>query len=234
MEVLLITKEYLLIDSREDSVLSETVEHLARIINIQSKKQFLEIGDYVINDICIEAKSAADFLASVRNKRIFNQIDNMDREYNRNFLVIYGTLEQAVSYLNHTKYNSRQWREKLKKMFIGAISSIALNTDIKPIWVTNVNTAAHFIVGCHAHSDKDLVLHKMLPKKIRTEDVRIDILCSITGITLEKAKILLEEFGSIAEISLQNPSEIMKIKGLGKVTSNNILKALNSEQEVVY
>jgi len=233
MEVLLTMSE-LLIDSREDSVLSETVEHLANIVNIKCKKQFLEIGDYVINDICIEAKSAADFLASVRNKRIFNQIDNMDREYERNFVIIYGTLDEAVSYLNHTQYNNRQWKSKLKKMFIGAISSIALNTDIKPIWVTNVNTAAHFIVSCHAHHDKELVLHKMLPKKIRTDDVRIDILCSIKGITLEKAQTLLEEFGSIAEISLQNPLEVMKIKGLGKVTANNIIKALNAEQEVKY
>lgn len=224
----------LMIDSREDSVLSETVEHIATIMNVKTKKTFLEIGDYVINDICIEAKSAADFLASVRNKRIFNQIDNMDREYNRNFLVIYGTLEEAVSYLNYTNYNSRQWKEKLKKMFIGAISSIALNTDIKPIWVTNVNTAAHFVVSCYAHSDKELVLHKMLPKKIRTDDVRIDILCNIKGITLEKAQLLLEEFGSVAEISLQNATEIMKIEGIGKVTANNIIKALNAEQEVQY
>ena len=81
---------------------------------------------------------------------------------------------------------------------------------------------------------QDLVLHKMLPKKIRTDDVRIDILCSIKGITLEKAQTLLEEFGSIAEISLQNPSEIMKFKGLGKVTATNIIKALNAEQEVQY
>ena len=122
----------LMIDSREDSVLSELVEHIATIMNVKTKKTFLEIGDYVINDICIEAKSAADFLASVRNKRIFNQIDNMDREYDRNFLIIYGTLEDAIEYLNYTNYNNRQWREKLKKMFIGAISSIALNTDIKP------------------------------------------------------------------------------------------------------
>ena len=224
----------LMIDSREDSVLSETVEHIATIMNVKTKKTFLEIGDYVINDICVEAKSAADFLASVRNKRIFNQIDNMDREYNRNFLIIYGTLQDAIEYLNYTNYNNRQWREKLKKMFIGAISSIALNTDIKPIWVTNVNTAAHFVVSCYHHADKELILHKMLPKKIRTDDVRIDILCSIKGITLEKAQQLLDEFGSVAEISLQNPSDIMKLKGIGKVTANNISKALNAEKEVQY
>ena len=224
----------LLIDSREDSALSEMVEHFAHIANIKSTKQFLEIGDYVINDICIEAKSAADFLSSVRNKRMFNQLDNMDREYNRNFLIIYGSLDEAVAYLNYTKYNSRQWREKLKKMFIGAISSIALNTDIKPVWVADLATAAHFIVGCHTQADKKLVLHKMLPKKIRTEDVRLDILCSIKGITLEKAEVLLEEFGSIAEIALQTPKEIMKLNGLGKVSANSIIRALNSEEGVQY
>jgi ERCC4-type nuclease len=62
----------------------------------------------------------------------------------------------------------------------------------------------------------------------------LDILCTIQGVTVEKARILLEEFGSLLEIATCEIKDIMKVKGIGKVTATNISKALNEEQEVKY
>ena len=186
--------------------------------------------------MCIEAKSVEDFLQSVRNKRMFNQISNMEDSYVRNYIIIYGNLSDVGSYLNHVRsnFNDRSWRLKLQKMFIGALSSIALNTKTTPVWVADVESAAHFIVACEHHCDKEIDLHKMLPKKTRTDDVRLDILCTIQGVTIEKARILLSEFGSLLEIATCDVKEIMKVKGIGKVTATNISNALNEEQEVKY
>ena len=222
------------IDSREDSQLSKIVIHLAEKAKIDIEKKWLEIGDYIVGDCCIEAKSAADFLASVRNKRIFNQLDNMDRTYNKNIILIYGTLDDAMEYLYRTKYNSMSWRTKLKKMFVGALTSIALHTDVKPVWVDNYRTAAHIILATTEHINKDLIIHKELPKKIKTDDVRVDVLTEIQGVSVEKAKALLKTFGSIVEISMSSVDDIIKHKGIGKVTATSILKALNSENEVKY
>ena len=224
----------IVIDSREDSQLSRTLESFAERAKIKTEKKWLEIGDYIVGDCCIEAKSTADFLQSVRNKRIFNQLDNMDRTYNKNIILIYGTLEDAVQYLERTNYNSTSWKNKLKKMFVGALTSIALHTDVKPIWVDNYRTAAHIILATTEHIDKDLIIHKELPKKIKTDDVRVDVLTEIQGVSVDKAKALLKTFGSIAEISMSSVEDITKHKGIGKVTANSILKALNSEEEVRY
>lgn len=224
----------IIIDSREDSKLSGAVIRIAKANKIDTEKKWLEIGDYIIGDCCIEAKSTADFLQSVRNKRIFNQLDNMDREYNKNIILIYGTLDEAISYLNRTQHNSPAWRDKLKKMFIGALTSIALHTDVKPIWVENYNIAAHIIVASSKHIDKNLIIHKELPKKIKTDDVRVDILTEIKGVSVDKAKALLKTFGSIAEISMSSIDDIIKHKGIGKKTAEYILKALNEEKEVKY
>ena len=224
----------IIIDSREDSQLSRAVEDIAKRKKIETEKKWLEIGDYVIGDCCIEAKSAADFLQSVRNKRIFNQLDNMDRTYNKNIILIYGTLDDALEYLHRTNYNSMSWRTKLKKMFVGAITSIALHTDVKPIWVDSYRTAAHLILATTEHINKELIIHKELPKKIRTDDVRVDVLSEIKGVSVEKAKALLKSFGSIVEISMADIQDITKIKGIGNKTAYHILKALNSENEVRY
>ena len=224
----------IIIDSREDSQLSRTLESFAERAKIKTEKKWLEIGDYIVGDCCIEAKSAADFLQSVRNKRIFNQLDNMDRTYNKNIILIYGTLDDAIEYLHRTQYNSTSWRYKLKKMFVGALTSIALHTDVKPIWVDNHRTAAHIILATTKHIDKNLIIHKELPKKIKTDDVRVDVLSEIKGVSVEKAKALLDTFGSVTEVAMSNVDDIIKHKGIGKVTAENILKALNSEDEVKY
>jgi Fanconi anemia group M protein len=222
------------IDSREDSQLSRHVIDLCDKQNIEYEKIWLEIGDYIIGDCCIEAKSAADFLQSVRNNRIFNQLDNMDRTYNKNIILIYGTLDDAIAYLERTNYNSIKWRTKLKKKFVGALTSIALHTDVKPVWVDSYRTASHIILATVAHIDKELIIHKELPKKIRTDDVRVDVLSEIKGVSVEKAKALLKTFGSIAEIIMATNKEICKLDGIGPKTAANILNALNSEKEVKY
>ena len=119
-------------------------------------------------------------------------------------------------------------------MFVGALTSIALHTDVKPIWVDNHRTAAHIILATTEHIDKNLIIHKELPKKIKTDDVRVDVLSEIKGVSVEKAKALLDTFGSITEVAMSNVDDIIKHKGIGKITAENILKALNSEDEVKY
>ena len=119
-------------------------------------------------------------------------------------------------------------------MFVGALTSIALHTDVKPVWVDNYRTAANIIAATTQHIDKELIIHKELPKKIKTDDVRVDILSEIKGVSVEKAKALLKSFGNIVEISMSDIKDIIKLDGIGNKTAENILKALNSEEEVKY
>tara|TARA_R110002020_G_scaffold99855_1_gene236663 strand:+ start:51 stop:734 length:684 start_codon:yes stop_codon:yes gene_type:complete len=226
----------LLIDSREDSQLSKHIIKLCDKEKQPYEKKWLEIGDYVIQtspSLCVEAKTTADFLQSVRNNRIFNQVDNMDKEYDVNILLIYGDLNEAVSYLDRVG-SSIKWRNKLKGMFVGALASIMMHTDTKVVWVDNYRTAANVVVASYMKIDKKLIIQKQLPKKIRTDDVRIDLLTSIKGITVNKAKLLLKKFGNINEIGNTTEKEIRKIEGIGSVTARNIYVALNSERGVKY
>ena len=228
----------LLIDSREDSQLSKHIVKLCDKENKPYEKKWLEIGDYVIQttpSLCVEAKSSADFLQSVRNNRVFNQIDNMDKEYDVNILLIYGNLDDAVSYLDKKGYGSSvKWKNKLKGMFVGALSSITIHTDTKVVWVDNYRTAAHIVLSCYANINKKLIIQKQLPKKIRTDDVRIDMLSTVKGISIEKAKLLLKKFGTINELLNANEKEICTIEGIGKGTAQNIHEVFSAEDEVKY
>ena len=86
----------LVIDSREKSLLADLVKKKAKSLNIKTDIKWIEVGDYVYDDVCFEAKSAVDFLGSVLSKRMWTQLDNMDRCYKNNILVIYGDLDKAI------------------------------------------------------------------------------------------------------------------------------------------
>ena len=91
-----------------------------------------------------------------------------------------------------------------------------------------------FIVACFYNEDREVDLSKMLPKKKRTDDVRVDLLIQIKGITQEKAKLLLEKYGSLANITKSDVKSLMTVEKIGKITATKIIEALNDEKEVSY
>ena len=70
-----------------------------------------------------------------------------------------------------------------------------------------------------------------LLRKTATEDMRIDILQG-AGCSVAIAKRLLEQYGSIVEISSLNEKELQAIEGIGKVRAKRILQAFNSENPI--
>ena len=225
----------LMIDKREKSELAALIIKRADILHIPYSYEWLEIGDYVLQtepSVCFEAKSIQDFLGSVRNKRLFNQIDNMQDAYNINIVLIHGYLEDAVGYLDMVGSNDIRWKNKLKGMICGAISSINIHTNTKCLWVPTVDEAAHIVMASCTQVKKPLIMKKQLPKKTRSEDVRIDVLVGIDGVSAKKARALIKDFGSIIEIGSSSIDDLIKIKGIGKVTAGNIIKTLNSERKV--
>ena len=122
----------LFIDSRENSKLGDMVTVQANKMGILNEKKWLEVGDYVIGNVCFEAKSAVDFLQSVVSKRIWTQIDNMDKWYDRNFVVIYGSLEDALSSMKYItnmnqNINPKQLKVTYTNRFKGAIGRLRLD-----------------------------------------------------------------------------------------------------------
>ena len=117
-------------------------------------------------------------------------------------------------------------------MFVGAIGALEVQSNVKVLWVPDLTSAAHCVLAIHSHLDGSFQLKKQLPKRTRTDDLRIDMLTQIKGVSPAKAKTLLKIYGSIAEISQLKIEQITKIEGIGKILANRILKTLNEEKEV--
>jgi len=63
----------------------------------------LSYGDYIINDtITVERKTAKDFLISIIDGRLFNQLSNLKKFCNHPILLIEGNLYETEHNLNTT------------------------------------------------------------------------------------------------------------------------------------
>jgi len=225
------------IDDREKSVFNRLVEVKAAKRNLRFEKKRLEVGDYVIGDVCFEAKSAHDFIASILNKRIWTQLDNMDRCFNRNFLVIYGTIDDAIKFTKYTKAfsNMKQASKEqiLGNKFNGAIGRIMLDTDISVLWTrTEAEAAEQLVMLAKMAPVERAAIRPSVPKRVATSDVRVDLLTTIKGVSVKKAKLLLGQFGSIMELGEHEYRELGALEGMGDTVAKRILNVLKSEGEV--
>tara|TARA_R100001510_G_C7653942_1_gene212459 strand:- start:2013 stop:2702 length:690 start_codon:yes stop_codon:yes gene_type:complete len=226
----------LVIDSRENSRLSKLVMQQAKAIKVPCEKRWIEIGDYVFDNVCFEAKSTTDFLGSVMNKRLWTQLDNMDRHYETNVVIIYGDMQEAIhNVIQHSpsKMPIATRSIMLNNKFLGAIGRIVLDTDAKPFWVKSEEEAALIITA--VSKMKPITRETIAPqifKRITTDDLRIDLLSSIKGVSIKKAKLMIEQFGSIMEIGECSAYELQAIEGIGETLAKRIVSTLNSEEKV--
>tara|TARA_Y100001938_G_scaffold144790_1_gene220144 strand:+ start:10595 stop:11284 length:690 start_codon:yes stop_codon:yes gene_type:complete len=226
----------LIIDSRENSRLSKLVMQQAKAIKVPCEKRWIEIGDYVFDNVCFEAKSTTDFLGSVMNKRLWTQLDNMDRHYETNVVIIYGDMQEAIhNVIQHSpsKMPIATRSIMLNNKFLGAIGRIVLDTDAKPFWVKSEEEAALIITA--VSKMKPITRETIAPqifKRITTDDLRIDLLSSIKGVSIKKAKQMISQFGSIMEIGECSAYELQAIEGIGETLAKRIISTLNSEEKV--
>ena len=76
----------LIIDSNERGPLHDSVIRKAESIGLSIDKKTLVVGDYLLGNACVEAKSISDLFQSSHSGHLWRQLDNMDANYERFFL----------------------------------------------------------------------------------------------------------------------------------------------------
>ena len=91
----------------------------------------------------------------------------------------------------------------LANKFLGAYGRIVLDMDTKPLWVESEEEAAEIITVCKMQPMDRPSIKPRIHKRLATDDLRVDMLSTIKGVSESKAERLINEFGSIMEIGEQ-------------------------------
>lgn len=192
----------IIVDYREKNSLvpSELIS-----LNFNLEFQQLKVADYILNNIAIERKTVNDFISSILNKRLFNQLQEI-KQYPKYFLIIEGIEENELYNDLPEGINGNAIR--------GVLLSIILNYQIPIIFSKDEKDTALFIKVLSKKQSKKHISLNPKKKSFNKEEQKQFILESFPGIGPATAKKLLKEFKSIKNI-LNTPIEELK-KIIGK------------------
>jgi len=222
-------KPQLIIDSNERGTLCESVERKAAKAGLTVARQALVVGDYLLGGACVEAKSISDLFQSSHSGHLWRQLDNMDANYERFFLVVHGSIDKYVAMAK--KNGKKVSYSRIQNELIGTLARLMSDFECQVFYCNNVSEAASFIVRLHDKLHKPASKHGAQSiRRVASNDLRADMLATVPGIGMETAQKMLEKCGSIEEMCF--PESLKEIKGLGTVRRKLLIEILTSEEPV--
>ncbi len=205
----------IIVDDRERLMLRVFHE-----LNEKVEVKRLDIGDFVIGNVCVERKTIRDFVNSIIDKRLFTQIDLMKKNYEKQILIVEG--EGDI-------YSQRNVHPNAIR---GAIASIAIDFGVPIIRTSSPIETAKMLIAIDrriSKESKEVSLHKRKP--ISENELQVYIVSSLPEVGTLLAKNLLKKYRSIKRIFNLNEKELMEVEGIGKRKAKKIYEIINREYE---
>jgi ERCC4-type nuclease len=194
-------------DNREKNslVISELV-HLGFNVIFEQ----LEVADFLIKDVAIERKTVSDFISSMLNKRLPEQLINLD-QYEKKFLLIEGIEEQE---LYSDRIKNENGRIGVNPNAIrGFLLDIILKYQVPIIFTKNYEDTASFLSVLAKKSEKPVESLRAKRKARNKKEQMQYILEGFPGIGPQMAKKLLTHFKSIKNIINAPEIELQELIG---------------------
>lgn len=206
----------ILADHREKNnrVVKELID-----FGISVKTAQLTTADYIISGkVGVELKKVPDFVASIIDGRILDQVRDLKNLFNKAVIIIEG--EEDI-------YNVRNVHANAIR---GMLASIALDFHVPVLYTKNPqDTAALLAVMAKREQGKeiDFTLHSLKPKSIHEQQEFI--VSAFPNIGVQTAKILLEHFGNIKNLVNATEEQLTELKGIGDKTAKQLVKMFEEE-----
>lgn len=191
-------KPKIIIDYRErNSLVASELMKLG--FEIEFKE--LKVADYIVRDVAIERKTVSDFISSMKNRHLINQLEEL-KQYENKLLIIEGIDEQELyNEDNHLGMNPNSVR--------GFLLSILLKHKIPIAYTKNSGDTAKFIQVISRKKERETPLNITKKSLNKKEQIQF-IIEGFPGIGPTTAKKLLEKFKTIQNIINASQEELEK------------------------
>ncbi|MFP4116209.1 MAG: ERCC4 domain-containing protein [Candidatus Aenigmatarchaeota archaeon] len=209
-----------LADNREFR--SNVVKELARK-DCRVRPEQLEVGDYILSDrVAAERKSCNDFLSSVFDGNIFEQLHDLKDSFEKPVLIIEGE-------------NLYAKRDVHPNSVRGAVASIGIDLSIPIIWTTSEEDSASYLywIARREQVEKERSVSLRGEKQPSTlEEQQLWLIAGLPGVDRKMSKRLLEEFGTPEDVFKASEKDLKEVRGIGKKTAEKLRKVLTERVEL--
>jgi Fanconi anemia group M protein len=209
----------IIVDHREKNsrIIKELID-----FGVKIELKSLEIADYVLSDrVAVEVKTTYDFLDSIIDGRLLEQIKSLKENYERPLIVIEG-VEDIYSI-----------RQVHKNAINGMITTIIVNYGIPMLWTKNSKETAEilFMIAKKEQEQKHNSFDFHSKKPLTLKEQQEYIISSFPGIGSALSKPLLKKFGNIKNIVNASEEELKRVELIGDKKAKQIRKVLDSFYE---
>ena len=194
---------------KDNKVVKELIE-----MGVSVKTAQLQSADYLLSgDVGVELKKVPDFVASILDGRLLEQVRELRKNFEKALLIIEG--EEDIYSIRKVHANAIR----------GMLASIVLDFHIPVLYTKNPqDTAGLLAVMAKREQDKDAqqALSEHKPRSLAEQQEYF--LASLPGLGLNTAKLLLQKFGSIQETVNSSVEQLQEIKGVGPKTAQKLIK----------
>lgn len=177
---------------------------LANLDTVNVEMMDMECGDYAVADVGIERKRADDFVASIRDRRLFGQAKMLAATFAKPILILEGRLDD----LQHGFED---------EAITGAISYLPIIEGVSIIPTRDEAHTARLIARMAVHRVNGLgyevALHASKPTALPI--MQRYIVEALPGIGGGRALKLLRHFGSVEAVFTATEEALMAVPGLG-------------------
>ncbi len=200
---------------KDNKIVKEMIE-----LGVTVKTSQLESADYLVSGkVGVELKKVPDFVASIIDGRILEQVRDLKNNFEKAILIIEG--DEDIYSVRKVHANAIR----------GMLSSIVLDFQVPILYTKNPkDTAALLALIAKREQNKDKFeysLHSAKPRNM--EEQQEFIVSSFPSVGRNTAKILLKNLGSVKNLVNSSENSLFEIKGIGKKISKTLFEIFNKE-----
>ncbi len=195
----------------------EVIEHLKNI-GTSVNEMNLKVGDFICsgNGVVIERKTHSDFVSSIIDGRIFEQVKYLKENYERPVIIVEG-------------FSNREINENALKATIASLITKFNASFVNTKNPLDTAKMIHWLAKKEQEDVKQTLGFKQGKKPKEMKKLQEFILSGIPGISHVLAKRLLENLGSIEHVVTASEMELSKVKGVGKKLANKVKRLLTNK-----
>ncbi|MEK6949265.1 MAG: DEAD/DEAH box helicase [Nanoarchaeota archaeon] len=209
-------------DYREkgSAVIKELIE-----LDVDLKLEALPNADYILSSrVGVEYKTVEDFVQSIIDGRLLEQIKNLKNNFERPLLVIDG-VEDIYSVRNVHANAIR-----------GMLAAIAVSYGVPILYTKNFKDTAMLlnIIAKREQEDtgRDFSMHSE-KKAMSIKDQQEYVISSLPGVGSVLAKPLLKYFKSVKNVVNAEQKELENVEGIGKKKAEKIKEIVDREYQTL-
>ena len=201
-------RDSIIADDREISIAKDLGARITRI----------EGGDFIISGrVAVERKTARDFVASIIDGRLFEQVSELKKAYEKPILLIEG-----FDLYSHRAIHPNAIR--------GAIASLILDWNIPVIFTRDHKETVELLkaLAKREHEAGRTPTIKV-PKGETIKEKQEYLVSALPGINLTLARRLLKKFKSPLNVFTSSLTQLTEVEGIGEKKAREIKKVLEEE-----